>query len=98
MSRRVWYSSLYWRIGVGFVALLAVLLLAQGTLFLWLTNGIWGSAYRTPSQLAGAAAQDVQAALTRTPNLSLDEYLTARYRRPVQPFAIVLQDGRVGTN
>jgi len=98
MSRRVWYSSLYWRIGVGFVALLAVLLLAQGTLFLWLTNGIWGSAYRTPSQLAGAAAQDVQAALTRTPNLSLDDYLTARYRRPVQPFAIVLQDGRVGTN
>jgi two-component system, OmpR family, sensor kinase len=98
MSDRVWYSSLYWRIGVGFVALLAVLLLAQGALFLWLTKGIWGSAYRTPSQLASAAAQDVQTELARNPELRLDAYLAHRYRRPVQPFVIVLHDGRVGTN
>ena len=29
MSDPVWYRSLYWRIAFGFVALLAVLLLAQ---------------------------------------------------------------------
>jgi len=98
MSERVWYSSLYWRIGVGFVALLAALLAAQGVLFLWLTNGIWGSAYRTPSQLSAAAAQDVQNELARNPDLSLDAYLAPRYRRPVQPFAVVLRDGRAGSN
>ena len=31
MSERVWYRSLYWRIAFGFIALLAVLLLAQGS-------------------------------------------------------------------
>jgi signal transduction histidine kinase len=98
MSDRVWYSSLYWRIGVGFVALLAVLLLAQGALFLWLTSGIWRSAYRTPSQLAAAAAQDIQGELTRDPEVGLDGYVARRYRRPVQPFAVVLRDGRVGSN
>jgi two-component system, OmpR family, sensor kinase len=98
MSERVWYSSLYWRIGVGFVALLAALLLAQGALFVWLTSGIWGSAYRTPSQLAAAAAQDVQSELARNPDVALDAYLSGRYRRPVQPFAVVLRDGRVGSN
>jgi signal transduction histidine kinase len=98
MSDRNWYRSLYWRIGVGFVALLAVLLVAQGALFVWLTNGIWGSAYRTPSQLAAAAAQDVQNELARNPELSLDAYLNKQFRRPVQPFVAVLHDGRVGTN
>jgi signal transduction histidine kinase len=98
MSDRVWYSSLYWRIGVGFVALLAALLVAQGVLFLWLTNGIWGSAYRTPSQLATAAAQDVQNELARNPEVSLNDYLAQRYRRPVQPFVVLLHDGRIGSN
>src|SRR3954451_22155983 len=97
MSDRNWYRSLYWRIGVGFVALLAVLLVAQGALFVWLTNGIWGSAYRTPSQLAAAAAQDVQNELARNAQLSLDAYLNKQFRRPVQPFVVVLHDGRVGT-
>jgi two-component system OmpR family sensor kinase len=98
MSDRVWYSSLYWRIGVGFVALLAALLVAQGVLFLWLTNGIWGSAYRTPSQLATATAQDVQNELARNPEVSLGDYLAQRYRRPVQPFVVLLHDGRAGSN
>jgi two-component system, OmpR family, sensor kinase len=98
MSDRVWYSSLYWRIGVGFVALLAALLVAQGVLFLWLTYGIWGSAYRTPSQLATAAAQDLQNELVRNPEVSLSDYLAQRYRRPVQPFVVLLHDGRVGSN
>ena len=38
MPELVWYRSLYWRIALGFVALLATLLAAQGTAFLWLTG------------------------------------------------------------
>ena len=51
MSDPVWYRSLYWRIAFGFVALLAILLLAQGLLFLWLTDRFVGP--RQPH--AGAA-------------------------------------------
>ena len=43
MSDPVWYRSLYWRIAFGFVAMLAILLLAQGLLFLWLTDRIFGT-------------------------------------------------------
>ena len=35
MSKPVWYRSLYWRIAFGFIALLAVLLIAQVIVFLW---------------------------------------------------------------
>ena len=38
MSSRIWFRSLYWRIALGFVALLAAVLLAQTVLFLWLTD------------------------------------------------------------
>ena len=44
MSDPVWYRSLYWRIAFGFIAMLAILLLAQGLLFLWLTDRFFGAA------------------------------------------------------
>ena len=59
MSDPVWYRSLYWRIAFGFIALLAVLLLAQGFVFLWLTDRIVGTPARTPAQLAALVAEDV---------------------------------------
>ena len=49
MSDPVWYRSLYWRIALGFIAMLAILLLAQGLLFLWLTDRIFGAPARTPA-------------------------------------------------
>ena len=42
MSEPVWYRSLYWRIAFGFIALLAVVLVAQVVVFLWLTDRIVG--------------------------------------------------------
>ena len=38
-----WYRSLYWRIGLGLFAFLALMLAAQGALFLWTTDRIAGS-------------------------------------------------------
>jgi len=38
MPRPIWFRSLYWRIALGFVAMLAALLFVQGMLFLWLTG------------------------------------------------------------
>jgi hypothetical protein len=60
MSDPVWYRSLYWRIAFGFIAMLAILLLAQGLLYLWLTDRLMGSPARTPAALA-ESGRDVAA-------------------------------------
>jgi len=64
MPERVWYRSLYWRIAMGYVALLAVLLVVQISLFVGLTNWMFGRATRTPAQLAEIVAQDLSVQLT----------------------------------
>ena len=38
MPEIAWYRSLYWRIALGFVALLAALLAVQGVVFLRITG------------------------------------------------------------
>ena len=43
MSEPRWYHSLYWRIALGLFAFLALMLAAQGALFLWMTDRIAGS-------------------------------------------------------
>jgi two-component system, OmpR family, sensor kinase len=91
---QVWYRSLYWRIAIGFVALLAVLLLAQAALFLWLTDRFIGSPGRTPVQLAEQIAEDVGAALADDPDLDLPAYVHQQFRRIFQPFVVRLADGR----
>ena len=37
-GRVVWYRSLYWRIALGFVATVAIVLVLQAALFLWLAS------------------------------------------------------------
>jgi signal transduction histidine kinase len=98
MSKPLWFRSLYWRIAFGFIAMLAVLLLAQGLLFLWLTDRFVGSANRTPAQLAEQVADVVAGQLARQPDLDLRTYLPDRFRQVYQPFVVVLMDGRRGSN
>ncbi len=99
MSDPVWYRSLYWRIAFGFIALLAVLLLVQGLLFLWLTDRFVGSSTaRTPAELAGQVAAEVGAELEQRPNLALEEFVRSRYSHIFQPFLVVLSDGRRASN
>jgi signal transduction histidine kinase len=99
MPERVWYRSLYWRIAMGYVALIVVLLVVQTSLFLWLTNRMWGRASRTPAQLAELVAQDLSSQLSETPQLDTDEYLRRRYSLGYQPFVVVLKsDPRTMSN
>jgi two-component system, OmpR family, sensor kinase len=98
MPSQAWYRSLYWRIAIGFVALLAMLLLAQAALFLWLTDRFIGSPGRTPVQLAEQVAADVGAALTRDPDLDLTAYVRQQFGRTFQPFVVRLADGRSASN
>ena len=70
MPRPIWFRSLYWRIALGFVAMLAALLLVQGMLFLWLTGRFaLSTASRTPQQLADQVARELSEALTENPSL-----------------------------
>lgn len=94
MHERVWYRSLYWRIALGYIALLAVLLIVQTGLAVWMTDRMWGRASRTPSQLAELVAEDVSAQLAQTPELDVEDHLRRRYGSGYQPFVLVLDGDR----
>ncbi len=92
----MWYRSLYWRIGFGFVALLAILLLAQALLFLYLTGPINGVLpIRSPGRFATLIASDLSEALTRNPKLAIEKYVREQFAHVYMPFVVVMDDGRV---
>jgi signal transduction histidine kinase len=94
-----WYRSLYWRIALGLVAFLALMLAAEAGLFLWLTDTIAGSfPARSPRRLAVLVASDVGAALAANRNLDLEPYLHEQYGDSVQTFVIIMDDGRTLSN
>jgi hypothetical protein len=99
MSEPTWFRSLYGRIAIGFVALLAGLLLAQSLLFLWLTGRIDASPQgRTPQQLADFVARELSDALTLTPELDVDAHVRREFADIKRPFAVVMRDGRRASN
>ncbi len=96
MPRR---QSLYWRIALGLFAFVALMLAAEGALFLWVSQRLAGAMpARSPRQLAMLVSQDVGAAMTRDPGLNLEAYLRTQYKDVAQTFLIALRDGRVVSN
>jgi signal transduction histidine kinase len=94
-----WYRSLYWRIALGLVAFLALMLAAEAGLFLWLTDTIAGSfPARSPRRLAVLVASDVGAVLAANRNLDLEPYLHEQYGDALQTFVIIMDDGRTLSN
>ena len=82
MSDPVWFRSLYWRIAIGFVAMLALLLTLQAGLLLWLTGRFHASiSSRTPQQLADLVARDLSDALTDNPELDAGQLRPGAVRR-----------------
>ena len=75
MSDPVWYRSLYWRIAFGFIALLAILLLAQGLLYLWLTDRFVGRVAGADAGAAGRAlvADEGRRRDQQRPDLALED-------------------------
>jgi signal transduction histidine kinase len=98
MSERVWYRSLYWRIAIGYITLLALVLAIQMGLFLWLTNRMWGRASRSPAQVAQIVAEDLGTQLAKDPDLPLEPYLEKRFSSGYRPFIVLLRDGRMASN
>src|SRR5262245_29589698 len=96
--RLVWYKSLYWRIAIGFLAMLAALLLAQGFVLLWFTDRIVGPSSRSPEQLAALVAGEMSSALTINKSLVINDFVRERFGHIYQPFLIVMRDGRTASN
>jgi len=95
----VWFRSLYWRIAIGLVGLLAALLLAQALVFLWLTGTIATTLMgQSPDRIAADAANEVAAALQKDPGLDIEKFVRDRYGNQAQPLMIVMEDGRVVRN
>src|SRR5262245_24727880 len=95
MPEPVWYRSLYWRIALGFVAMLAVLLVTQVFVFLWVSGRMPDFfPNRSPAQLAATLAADVAQVLNERPETDLSEYVNGRYSRSPRGFVVVLSDGR----
>ena len=91
MSERRWFRSLYWRIGLGFITLVAVLLLMQAASFVWIaaeTEG--GQPQRAAQDAADLIAADLEAALASDPALDLEATARARIDDASRPAFVVL--------
>ena len=94
-----WYRSLYWRVAFGLIAFLALMLAAEGALFLWMSERIAGSMpARSPRRLAVLVASDVGTALAANPSLDLEKYVSEQYAHVFQTFIVIMRDGRVASN
>jgi two-component system, OmpR family, sensor kinase len=99
MPRARLLSSLYWRIAIGFVVMLAVLLLSQAALFLWLTGRFAESVTsRSPQELADLVARELSSALTDQPALDLEGFVRNRFADVRRPFLVLMRDGRRTSN
>ena len=89
-----WYRSLYWRIAAGFIACLAVLLIVQGMLFVWMMAKAGSSVpNQPPERFAQTVALDIGQALDRGA-LDIEQYVRQEYGKDAQPFLVMLTDGR----
>jgi two-component system OmpR family sensor kinase len=91
-----WYKSLYWRIAFGFVLFLAVLLVVQGVLFVWVMARSGRTLPgQTPGRFSETVARDLASALDREPGLDVARYVREQYVEGTHPFFVMLADGRI---
>jgi signal transduction histidine kinase len=99
MSRPARFRSLYWRIALGSFALLAVLLLVQAIVFLWMSGTIATTLLgQSPDRIAADTAKELAAELKKDPSLDIEKFVHEHYGSESQPLMIVMEDGRVARN
>jgi two-component system OmpR family sensor kinase len=96
MAERAWYRSLYWRIAIGFVCVLAATLVIQAGLFLWIiVQGEGNVPERTLDAFALLVAADVAAEIQTNGLANVERLLAERYGSLPRPIWIVMNDGTV---
>ena len=94
MATRSFARSLYWRIGLGFILFLAITLVLQAALFIYVageTEG--GMPARMGRDFAELVAAEFEAELVRDPQLDLRQYAQRRVNELHRPAAIIFPDG-----
>ena len=89
---RLDYRSLYWRIGIGFIACVAAVLAVQGAVLLWLLSqdeADWRAQFTLP------VAATLQSAIERDPQLDLRAFLDREVPEAPRDFYVVLRSGEV---
>jgi two-component system, OmpR family, sensor kinase len=96
MSERTWHRSLYWRLGLGIILLLLIMLLLQaGAVIFTLSRAPIEQPVRLLQRVAVTTAVELERALAREPDLDLRAFLAERFPASPPAVAIVLRDGEV---
>jgi two-component system, OmpR family, sensor kinase len=94
MAPRSFARSLYWRIGLGFILFLAITLVLQVALFIYVAGATEGGMpARMGRDFAELIAAEFEAELARDPQLDLRQYAEQRVNELHRPAAIVFPDG-----
>ena len=88
-----WYQSLYWRIGIGFVLFLAVVLALQGAALVFLISRMEVGPGATPPEATRFVARELGEALTADPGFDIQAYLREEYGGRM-PLVAIMKDGR----
>jgi len=93
-ERRAWHRSLYWRIALGSLAVLALALAIEAAIF---TTVVVQSPRPLPpralQRMAVLLARDLDAELARDPSTDIARYLSERRETLGRPLAVVRQGG-----
>src|SRR5213595_1438446 len=96
-----WYRSLYARLAVGFVAFLAVMLVIQAVLFVWvMTQSDHAIPGGSAERYAQTIALDLANELEQNPRTDITAYIHDQYAdssASSYPFTVVLGDGTAFT-
>lgn len=99
VEKPLWRRSLYWRVALGLFAFLALMVTAQSVLFIWIADRIAGSMPAgSPRRLAALVAADMSSELAASPDLDVSRYISDQFGGVIQPFVVVMRDGRVASN
>jgi two-component system OmpR family sensor kinase len=94
-----WYRSLYWRIALGFMMCLAVMLVVQAVLFIWVASRAGPTMPgQPPERFAETVAGDIAGAVEREPALDVEKFVHEQYGRDSHPVLVMMRGGRVIEN
>src|ERR1700686_1376222 len=94
-----WYPSPYWRIAIGFMLCLAVMLVVQAVLFIWVASRAGPTMPgQPPARFAKTVALDIAGAIEREPTLDVEKFVHEQYGRDSHPVLVIMRGGRVIEN
>jgi two-component system OmpR family sensor kinase len=91
-----WYQSLYWRIAIGFVLLIAAMLALQGGALVYLIARMEVAPGPPPPEVTRLIARDLSEALSANAKLDIQQFFRQEYEGQV-PLVAIMKDGRVVT-